>query len=93
YHKECEFGDSQHVIFSGPQKIHHVGEVADICARHHVLVLFLPPYTPDFNRIKKEKSFLKQKLQQHNKQLPKEFSACLITWQSWHSSQNSTEIE
>ncbi|KAI7960205.1 hypothetical protein MJO29_005273 [Puccinia striiformis f. sp. tritici] len=45
--------------------IHHNGRVAEICEAANVLLVYLPPYSPDFNPIEKVFSVLKSKLKRH----------------------------
>jgi transposase len=58
--------------FPGPQSIlvmdnapvHHGGRVEQICAAAGVLLIYLPPYSPDMNPIEKFFSVLKSQLKQ-----------------------------
>ena len=47
------FPGPKSVLIMDNAKIHHAGAVSEICARHHVLAVYLPPYSPDFNPIEK----------------------------------------
>ncbi|KAA1074206.1 hypothetical protein PGTUg99_050020 [Puccinia graminis f. sp. tritici] len=40
-------------------RIHHRGRIQEICEANHVLLIYLPPYSPDFNPIEKVFSVLK----------------------------------
>ncbi|KAI7954409.1 hypothetical protein MJO28_004809 [Puccinia striiformis f. sp. tritici] len=43
-------------------RIHHGGRIQEICDQHRVRLLYLPPYSPDFNPIEKVFSVLKSRL-------------------------------
>jgi transposase len=45
--------------------VHHGGWVAEICEAAEVLLIYLPPYSPDLNPIEKVFSVLKSQLRQH----------------------------
>ena len=45
--------------------IHHVGEIIEQLRSAGILVIFLPPYSLDFNPIEQTFSYLKQYLQEH----------------------------
>ena len=45
--------------------IHHVAEVKDLIEDGGILVLFLPPYSPDYNPIEELFSYLKYYLKEH----------------------------
>ena len=44
--------------------IHHRGRISDICMENQVLLVYLPPYSPDMNPIEKVFSALKSQLKQ-----------------------------
>lgn len=46
--------------------IHHVFEVTDIFEQAGIMVIFLPPYSPDFNPIESTFSFVKSYLKKHD---------------------------
>ena len=45
--------------------IHHVEEVADLFNSAGILLLYLPPYSPDFNPIELAFSYVKHYLKDH----------------------------
>ncbi|KAI7944986.1 hypothetical protein MJO28_000038 [Puccinia striiformis f. sp. tritici] len=45
--------------------IHHGGRIAEICEAARVLLVYLPPYSPDLNPIEKVFSVLKNQLKRH----------------------------
>ena len=56
------FPGPKSVLIMDNAKIHHAGAVSEICACHHVLPIYLPPYSPDFNPIEKVFANFKYKL-------------------------------
>jgi transposase len=42
--------------------VHHGGRIAELCDRFDVLLVYLPPYSPDLNPIEKVFSVLKSQL-------------------------------
>ena len=46
--------------------IHHVQAVVDICDAAGILLLLLPPYSPDYNPIEKTFSYIKGYLKEHD---------------------------
>lgn len=50
------------VIVLDNAKPHHDKRVADVCADHGVRVLYLPPYSPDFNPIESGWALIKKRL-------------------------------
>lgn len=46
--------------------IHHVPEIASLLRNAGILVLFLPPYSPDYNPIEEAFSFVKSYLRKHD---------------------------
>ena len=46
--------------------IHHVFEVKDLFEQAGIMVIFLPPYSPDFNPIESTFSFVKSYLKKHD---------------------------
>ena len=49
--------------------IHHVENVVTLLQQSGILVLFLPPYSPDFNPIELTFSYLKKYLQEHDEMI------------------------
>ena len=49
--------------------IHHVQDVLDLLQSCGILVVFLPPYSPDFTPIESAFSFVKQYLKKHDEVL------------------------
>ncbi|KNF03100.1 hypothetical protein PSTG_03684 [Puccinia striiformis f. sp. tritici PST-78] len=45
--------------------VHHNGRIADICDAANVLLVYLPPYSPDLNPIEKVFSVLKSQIKRH----------------------------
>ena len=46
--------------------VYHVFEVTELLAKAAIVVLFLPPYSPDLNPAKEAFSFVKQYLRVHD---------------------------
>jgi transposase len=42
--------------------IHHGGNIEDLCAEMGVRIVYLPPYSPDFNPIEKAFAVIKDRL-------------------------------
>jgi transposase len=45
--------------------IHRGGRLAELCDAAQVLLIYLPPYSPDLNPVKKVFSALKEQIKQH----------------------------
>lgn len=45
--------------------VHHGGRIAQLCAATEVLLIYLPPYSPDLNPIEKVFSVLKSQLKRN----------------------------
>jgi transposase len=43
-------------------RVHHWGRIQEICEANQILLIYLPPYSPDFNPIEKVFSVLKSRL-------------------------------
>ncbi|PLW25115.1 hypothetical protein PCANC_27680 [Puccinia coronata f. sp. avenae] len=43
-------------------RIHHGGRIAQICKQHHIIHMYLPPYSPNFNPIEKAFAVIKSDL-------------------------------
>ena len=56
------FPGTNSVLIMDNARIHHNGRIMDICDNHQVLLIYLPPDSPDFNPIKKVFSVLKSHL-------------------------------
>lgn len=73
--------------------VHHGGRIAEICANAQVLLIYLPPYSPDLNPIEKVFSVLKSHLKRYHiltgtsadPGLIKDFLPTFITPQLMHS--------
>ncbi|KAI7933643.1 hypothetical protein MJO28_017540 [Puccinia striiformis f. sp. tritici] len=50
------------VLIMDNAQIHHGGRIQEICDLHRVRLIYLPPYSPDFNPIEKVFSVLKSRL-------------------------------
>jgi hypothetical protein len=53
------------VIVMDNATVHHGGQIGDICDAANVLLIYLPPYLPDLNPIKKVFSVLKSQLKRN----------------------------
>ena len=53
------------VLVMDNARVHHGGRVAELCAASEVLLIYLPPYSPDLNPIEKVFSVLKSQLKRH----------------------------
>ena len=49
--------------------VHHVNEVREVLQQAGILVLFLPPYSPDLNPLEEAFSYIKQYLRKHDELL------------------------
>ena len=49
--------------------VHHVNKVREVLQQAGILVLFLPPYSPDLNPLEEAFSYIKQYLRQHDELL------------------------
>ncbi len=49
--------------------VHHIAEVRDLLQQAGILVLFLPPYSPDFNPAEEAFSYVKGYLKKHDQLL------------------------
>ena len=49
--------------------VHHVNEVREVLQQAGILVLFLPPYSPDLNPLEEAFSYVKQYLRRHDELL------------------------
>jgi hypothetical protein len=50
------------VLVMDNHRIHHGGRIREICKQNHVLLMYLQPYSPDFNPIEKVFLVLKSRL-------------------------------
>jgi transposase len=81
------FPGQNSVLVMDNAKIHHHGNIAAICARAHVLLIYLPPYSPDFNPIEKVFSVLKSHLRrdqvltgtEYDRHIVKDYCSTLVT--------------
>lgn len=60
--------------FPGPNSvdncsIHHVQEVHDLAQQLGIVLLYLPPYSPDYNPIEESFSYVKSYLRKHDELL------------------------
>ena len=63
-------GKSSHsVLVLDNCSVHHVFEVTELLAKAGIVVLFLPPYSPDLNPAEEAFSFVKQYLRMHDELL------------------------
>ena len=53
------------VVIMDNAQFHRKGELRKIASRYHVLVLFLPPYSPDYNPIEKMWANIKRLLKKN----------------------------
>jgi transposase len=56
------FPGPRSVIVMDNCRIHHGGRIAQICEQNHVVHMYLPPYSPDFNPIEKAFAVIKSNL-------------------------------
>ena len=49
--------------------VHHVNEVREVLRQAGILVLFLPPFSPDLNPLEEAFSYIKQYLRKHDELL------------------------
>ncbi len=60
-------GQSPHLILVLDNcSVHHIREVKDVLQQTGILVIFLPPYSPDLNPIEEAFSYVKQYLRHHD---------------------------
>ena len=59
------FPDKHSIIVMDNCTIHHVQEVKDLIEQFGIMVIYLPPYSPDYNPIEELFSYLKYYLKQH----------------------------
>ena len=59
------FPDKHSIIVMDNCSIHHVQEVKDLIESLGIVILFLPPYSPDYNPIEELFSYLKYYLKEH----------------------------
>ena len=57
------------IIIMDNCSVHHIAEVRDLLHQVGVLVLFLPPYSPDLNPAEEAFSFVKAYLKKHDQML------------------------
>ena len=63
-------GRSSHsILVMDNCSIHHISEVKELLKQAGVLLLFLPPYSPDFNPVEEAFSYLKSDLRKHDQLL------------------------
>ena len=54
------------VLIMDNARVHHGGNIEELCEARGVLLIYLPPYSPDMNPIKKVFLVLKAQLKLHN---------------------------
>ena len=59
------FPDTHSIVIMDNCSVHHVQAVKDLFDSSGVLLMYLPPYSPDFNPIEELFSYLKYYLKQH----------------------------
>ena len=63
-------GSSSHsVLVLDNCSVHHIPDVTELLSNAGIVVLFLPPYSPDLNPVEEAFSFVKQYLRQHDELL------------------------
>ena len=63
-------GRSPHsILIMDNFSIHHVAEVKDLFQQAGIVVLFLPPYSPDLNPVEEALSYVKNYLRKHDQLL------------------------
>ena len=60
------FPGNQSVLVMDNCSVHHVQEIKDLVTHAGILLLFLPPYSPDYNPIEKLFSYVKYYLKEHD---------------------------
>ena len=61
-------GSSSHSVLDNCS-VHHIPDVTELLSNAGIVVLFLPPYSPDLNPVEEAFSFVKQYLRQHDELL------------------------
>ena len=59
------FPDTNSILIMDNCAIHHVQEIKDFLNDMGIMLLYLPPYSPDFNPIEELFSYLKYYLKEH----------------------------
>ena len=57
------------IIIMDNCSVHHIAEVRDLLHQAGILVLFLPPYSPDLNPAEEAFSYVKSYLKKHDEML------------------------
>lgn len=57
------------IIIMDNCSVHHIVEVRDLLHKAGILVLFLPPYSPDLNPAEEAFTYVKSNLKKHDKML------------------------
>lgn len=73
------------IIIMDNCSIHHVPEVRRLFLDAGIPVLFLPPYSPDYNPIEESFSYVKSYLRKHDSVLQSISDPCLIVESAFHS--------
>jgi len=60
---------SVHTLSSSWITVHHVNEVREVLQQAGIIVLFLPPYSPNLNPLEEAFSYIKQYLRKHDELL------------------------
>ena len=82
-----QFPGPNSVLIMDNARVHHGGRVNELCEAANVLLVYLPPYSPDFNPIEKVFSVLKSKLKRQqiltgtdeDPQIIKDFLPTMVT--------------
>jgi len=79
-------GVSPHsVLIMDNCSVHHVNEVREVLQQAGIIVLFLPPYSPDLNPLEEAFSYIKQYLRKHDELLQAIRDPRDVIMQAFHS--------
>ena len=59
----------QSILIMDDGSVHHVQEIQDLLASVALPLIYLPPYSPDYNPLEEAFSFIKKYLKQHDELL------------------------
>ena len=62
----CDGQNPNSIIVMDNCSVHHVHEVVDLIRQSGILLLFLPPYSPDLNPAEEAFSYIKGYLKKHD---------------------------
>lgn len=76
---------SVHTLSSSWITVHHVNEVREVLQQAGIIVLFLPPYSPNLNPLEEAFSYIKQYLRKHDELLQALRDPRDVIMQAFHS--------